>query len=124
MTADAITIERPADNTDGRWVALQSQARLMITGHMPWCEEHHDAGDSNGGYCTNTARFFAGEACLNNGGTGGAIAIALHLEDHLNLDEMSVAQAEGLVSMLQDTTRLARLWAAGSNQTADAASAR
>ena len=112
--SDAITIARPEGMSDGRWEALAQRASIMVNGHMPWCSDHREADDPDGGWC-----FWENEirgVCIvdvSNGTLEGTTRIGIEARGDVTLDSLSIREAGVIASQLEHAIRVAKLWNTG-----------
>lgn len=107
MSTDIMTIKRPDGLTDGRWAAYQNLAQLIITGHTPWCVDHHGEGDD--GWCQQTLTSFCAEVEITNGTTDGRTKIGIYARGDVDLEDLTVEQASAVGSLVTQATHMIRL---------------
>jgi hypothetical protein len=114
--ADTLTIQRPEGVSDARWGTLASLAEMVVSGHAPWCNDHHDAddGDPLDGWCRYTEEDeTAGGAVrvqIANGTMDGRAVIDIVLADGSQaLTELTPFEAYCIGDTLRRAAHLAKM---------------
>lgn len=104
---DAIRVARPEGISDAKWARFRTGMERIVTGHLPWCDDHQGVGD--GEFCRTHLPFFGGKVIVHNSDSEGRTLIDLLLQDRVQPHDLTAAEAGAIAVTLEHAAQLVRL---------------
>lgn len=104
---DAIRVTRPGGFTDAQWNRARIGLDRIVTGHLPWCDDHQGVGD--GDFCRTQLPLSFGRVIVHNSDSEGRTLIDLLLSDRVQPHDFTAAEADAIAVTLEHAAQLVRL---------------
>ena len=104
---DAIRVTRPEGISDAKWARFRTGMERIITGHLPWCDDHQGVGD--GEFCRTQLPLSFGRVIVHNSDSEGRTLVDLLLQDRVQPHDLTAAEAGAIAVTLEHAAQLVRL---------------